>query len=100
VTPVKSLTFYRRSVIDMFRLSVVAAPEVRGPILTVGSTSFFHHRTDTLYYVAVTKMNVNTALVFEFLNAFIQLGKRYFGKVTEDTVKENFSLFYELVDGK
>ncbi len=83
----------------MFRLSVVAAPEVRGPILTVGSTSFFHYRTETLYYVAITKMNVNAALVFEFLHAFILLGNRYFGKVTEDTVKEHFSLFYELVDG-
>lgn len=45
----------RRSIADIFRIQVVSNPDVRSPIITLGSTSFFHVRHDNLYVVAVTK---------------------------------------------
>jgi AP-2 complex subunit mu-1 len=38
--------------------------------------------------------------VFEFCYRFISIAKSYFGKVDEESVKNNFVLIYELVDGE
>ncbi|ELU45762.1 intracellular protein transport-related protein [Rhizoctonia solani AG-1 IA] len=45
-----------------------------------------------------TFYNANAALVFEFCYRFINIGKAYFGKVDEESVKNNFVLIYELLD--
>ena len=45
----------RRSIADVFRIQVVSNTDVRSPIITLGSTSFFHVRVNNLYIVAVTK---------------------------------------------
>jgi hypothetical protein len=37
--------------------------------------------------------------VFEFCYRFISVAKSYFGKVDEESVKNNFVLIYELIDG-
>ncbi|CAE6498303.1 unnamed protein product [Rhizoctonia solani] len=88
----------KRSVADVFRIQVVSNSDVRSPIVTLGSTSFFHVRTNNVYVLAVTKSNANAALVFEFCYRFINIGKAYFGKVDEESVKNNFVLIYELLD--
>lgn len=38
-------------------------------------------------------------MVFEFCYRFISICKSYFGKLDEESVKNNFVLIYELVDG-
>ena len=45
----------RRSIADVFRIQVVSNPDVRSPIITLGSTSFFHVRVNNVYILAVTK---------------------------------------------
>lgn len=59
-------TFYacRRSIADVFRIQVVSNSDVRSPIITLGSTSFFHVRINNLYVVAVTKC---VPILFEVL---------------------------------
>lgn len=103
----------------MFRIQVVSNSDVRSPIVTLGSTSFFHVRINNLYIVAITKYvfdpvlflvanssqlplrcNANAALVFEYCYRFIAIAKSYFGKVDEEAVKNNFVLIYELIDGE
>lgn len=84
---------------DVFRIQVISNAQVRSPILTLGSTTFSHVKHENIYIVAVTKSNVNAALVFEFLYRLIALGKSYFGKFDEEAVKNNFVLIYELLDG-
>jgi AP-2 complex subunit mu-1 len=102
----------------VFRIQVISNPDVRSPIITLGSTSFFHTRVNNLYLVAVTKSvrchldcvvwgaddmscrtNANAALVFEYLYRFTAIARSYFGKVDEESVKNNFVLIYELIDG-
>ncbi|KAL1858801.1 hypothetical protein VTK73DRAFT_7798 [Phialemonium thermophilum] len=83
---------------DVFRIQVISNPQVRSPILTLGSTTFSHVKHENIYLVAVTKSNANAALVFEFLYRLIQLGRGYFGKFDEEAVKSNFVLVYELLD--
>lgn len=91
-------TDFKRSIADVFRIQVVSNSDVRSPIITLGSTSFFHVRINSLYVVAVTKNNANAALVFEFCYRFINICKSYFGKIDEESVKNNFVLIYELID--
>ncbi|KAL6298625.1 clathrin adaptor mu subunit [Sparassis latifolia] len=91
-------TDLKRSIADVFRIQVVSNSDVRSPIITLGSTSFFHVRVSNLYIVAVTKCNANAALVFEFCYRFIAIAKSYFGKIDEEAVKNNFVLIYELID--
>jgi AP-2 complex subunit mu-1 len=83
---------------DIFRIQVISNPHVRSPILTLGSTTFSHTRHENIYLVAVTKSNANAALVFEFLERLRALGKSYFNKFDEESVKNNFVLVYELLD--
>ncbi|EGG02137.1 uncharacterized protein MELLADRAFT_91641 [Melampsora larici-populina 98AG31] len=88
----------KRSIADIFRIHVISNPDVRSPIITLGSTSFFHVRHQNLYLAAVTKSNANAAIVFEFLYRLINLTRSYFGKMDEESVKNNFVLIYELLD--
>lgn len=88
----------KRSIADAFRIQVISNADVRSPVLTIGSTTFLHVRHENLYVVAVTRINANAAMVFEFLDRLISLGKSYFGKFDEDAVKSNFVLIYELLD--
>ncbi|KAL0144626.1 AP-2 complex subunit MU-1 [Mucor lusitanicus] len=94
-TPIHDL---RRSVADIFRIQVISNTDVRSPIVTLGSTSFFHVRHENLYIVAVTKWNANAALIFEFCYRVVNIGRSYFGKFDEEAVKNNFVLIYELLD--
>ncbi|RUS34841.1 Mu homology domain-containing protein [Jimgerdemannia flammicorona] len=88
----------KRSVADIFRIQVISNTDVRSPIITLGSTSFFHVRHENLYIVAVTKWNANAALIFEFCYRVVNIGKGYFNKFDEEAVKNNFVLIYELLD--
>ena len=51
-----------------------------------------------LFKLQVTKQNVNAAMVFEFLLKMCDVMQAYFGKISEENVKNNFVLIYELLD--
>ncbi|KAI6864927.1 clathrin adaptor, mu subunit, partial [Hortaea werneckii] len=83
---------------DVFRIQVISNAQIRSPILTLGSTTFSHIKNENIYIVGVSKGNVNSALVFEFLYKLVGLGKSYFGRFDEEAVKSNFVMVYELLD--
>ncbi|KAM0792206.1 hypothetical protein ACM66B_004902 [Microbotryomycetes sp. NB124-2] len=89
----------KRSISDVFRIHVIAnsTPPTQ-PMITLGNTTFFHVRHGGLWLVSVCKTNANAALVYEFAYRFINLGRAYFGKLDEDSIKNNFTLIYELLD--
>ncbi|KDE04314.1 AP-2 complex subunit mu [Microbotryum lychnidis-dioicae p1A1 Lamole] len=89
----------KRSISDIFRIHVIASSTPpTSPLVTLGNTTFFHVRHGGLWLVTVCKNNANAALVFEFTYRFINLGRAYFGKLDEESVKNNFVLIYELLD--
>eukprot|EP00730_Choanoeca_flexa_P017736 TRINITY_DN8574_c0_g1_i3.p1 TRINITY_DN8574_c0_g1~~TRINITY_DN8574_c0_g1_i3.p1 ORF type:complete len:439 (+),score=118.44 TRINITY_DN8574_c0_g1_i3:67-1383(+) len=88
-----------RTVVDAFRAHVIhARHNVRSPVVNIGRASYFHLKRGNMWLVAVTRLNANAALVFEFLNKIIALMQAYFGQFTDLNVKNNFSLIYELLD--
>lgn len=88
-----------RNAVDAFRVNVIhARGQVRSPITNIARTSFFHIKQGNVWLAAVTKQNVNAAMVFEFLNRMVDIMASYFGKVTDENIKNNFVLIYELLD--
>ncbi|CAI8040727.1 AP-2 complex subunit mu [Geodia barretti] len=88
-----------RTTVDAFKVSVIHARQaVRSPVTIIARTSYFHTRQGSVWIVACTKQNVNAALVFEVLNKMVQVLEQYFGSITEESVKNNFVLIYELLD--
>lgn len=84
---------------DAFRVNVIhARQQVRSPVTNMARTSFFHIKRGNIWVAAVTKQNVNAPMVFEFLAKLMEVMTSYFGKVTEDNIKNNFVLIYELLD--
>nr|CAI5819070.1 unnamed protein product [Callosobruchus analis] len=72
-----------RNAVDAFRVNVIhARQQVRSPVTNI----------------ALTKQNVNAAMVFEFLLKIIEVMQSYFGKISEENIKNNFVLIYELLD--
>lgn len=45
------------------------------------------------------RQNANAALVYEFMYRFINLGRSYFGKLDEESVKNNFVCVRPLQNG-
>lgn len=52
------------------------------------------------FKLTVSRCNASAALVFEFIYRFITVARSYFGKLDEESVKNNFVLIYELLDGE
>ena len=88
-----------RATVDAFRVSVIHARHtVRSPVTNIARTSYFHTRQGNVWIVAAARSNVNAALVFEFLHKMVHVLESYFGKISEESVKNNFVLIYELLD--
>jgi len=88
-----------RNAVDAFRVNVIhARQQVRSPVTNIARTSFFHIKRSNLWLAAVTKQNVNASMVFEFLLKVVEIMQNYFGKISEENVKNNFVLIYELLD--
>ena len=82
-------------------MSVIHARHaVRSPVSNIARTSYCHVKKGAVWVVACTQQNVNASLVFEFLHKMIDLFSSYFGDITEENIKNNFVLIYELLDGK
>lgn len=96
-----------RNIVDAFRVRAIHSRQPsRSPVLNRMRTNFLHVRRGNLWLAAVSKQNVNAAFVFELLNQIVQVMKSYFsgggsgaaGKLTEENVKNNFVVIYELLD--
>ena len=98
--PPSLISPHRRATVDAFRVSVIHARHtVRSPVTNIARTSYFHTRQGNVWIVAAARSNVNAALVFEFLHKMVHVLESYFGKISEESVKNNFVLIYELLDG-
>ncbi|KAI0986367.1 hypothetical protein GJ496_004915 [Pomphorhynchus laevis] len=88
-----------RNAVDTFRVGVIHSRHpIRSPVVNKMRTSFLHIRKGNIWIAAVSKQNTNAATVFEFLNRIVLVMKSYFGKLTEENVKNNFVIIYELLD--
>ncbi|KIH68692.1 adaptor complexe medium subunit family protein [Ancylostoma duodenale] len=83
---------------DDITRDAVNAFRVRSPINLIGRTSFLHRKCGSVWMAAATRLDANAAAVFEVLQKLAATMTEYFGKITEDSVRSNFVLIYELLD--
>lgn len=84
---------------DAFRANIIhSLHELRSPVHTIGHKSFFHLKKANLWVVLVTANNVNAAMTFSLLHDLVGCFETYFNAFTEDNIRSNFSLIYEILD--
>jgi AP-2 complex subunit mu-1 len=86
---------------NQFRLQVIAAKEAgsAAPVRSIDGNTFLYIRHKDMFFVGVTRSNANASLVFAFLYAMVDIFKGYFEEdFDEDSLKDNFTLVYELLD--
>lgn len=68
------------------------------PVIRDGETTFLWVRYNSLYLLAVTKHNINAAMILAFLYKLVQVFKEYFKELAEESIRDNFVIIYELLD--
>jgi AP-1 complex subunit mu len=88
--------------LEQFSLAFIEASYESGlpPIFSdnSGENDFFHVKHSDLIFMCVGRKGSNPALIFNFIHSFIELLKYYFGKLEEESIRDNFVLIYELLD--
>ena len=68
------------------------------PVFNVDGVTYLHMREGGVSLVATTRDNISPSLVLEFLRRMCTIIKDYCGFLSEDAVRKNFTLIYELLD--
>lgn len=89
----------RDAAVNAFRANIIhSLHELRSPVHTIAHKSYFHVKQANLWIVLVTADNVNAAMAFSLLYSLCSCFESYFGKISEENVRCNFSLIYEILD--
>jgi len=68
------------------------------PIFSLDDWTFIFIRRNNLLIVGTTKYNVSPSATLELLNRLAKVFKDYCGVLTEESIRKNFILVYELLD--
>lgn len=64
----------------------------------VDGVNYFHVKIVGLLFVATTRANVSPSLIMELLQRIARVTKDYLGILSEESLRRNFVLVYELLD--
>ena len=64
----------------------------------VDGLTYCHIQASKMYFVLTTTQNVQCTMLMELLQRLARVFKDYCGVLTEDSVRRNFLLLYELLD--
>ena len=68
------------------------------PVFNVDGINYLFLRQRGLYFVCTTRHNVSPSFTLEFLARICRIFKDYCGVLTEEAIRKNFILIYELLD--
>lgn len=68
------------------------------PVFHADGVHYLHTKAGGLFWVATTRENLSPSLVLELLTRIYWITRDYVGYVSEDSVRKNFLLVYELLD--
>eukprot|EP00039_Didymoeca_costata_P001126 m.49951 g.49951 ORF g.49951 m.49951 type:complete len:448 (+) comp10641_c0_seq1:128-1471(+) len=68
------------------------------PIFSIETVHFIHIKRNGLYFVCTTKFNIAPTMALELLTRLSNLCKDYCGVLTEESIRLNFVLIYEILD--
>ncbi|KAA0154997.1 hypothetical protein FNF27_02924 [Cafeteria roenbergensis] len=68
------------------------------PVFNLEGISFVHIKKGSLWFVVTTKFNVSPSMLIELLERVTTYIKDYCGVLSEESIRKNFTLIYELLD--
>ncbi|KAK9947034.1 hypothetical protein M0R45_012471 [Rubus argutus] len=68
------------------------------PVFNADGVNYFHVKDAGLLFVATTRVNVSASMVLELLRRIARVIKDYLGVLSEESLRKNFVLVYELLD--
>lgn len=68
------------------------------PVFILDGVTYLYLKNNGLYFVGVTRSNVSASLMMELLLRLTKVFKDYCGVLSEETIRKNFILLYELLD--
>ena len=72
--------------------------EIAPPLFNVDGINFVYVKTDDLYIVVSTLDNSSPNYFLEVLDRLMKVIKDHIGDLTEETIRKNFILVYEIID--
>lgn len=84
---------------DMWFNTADSAPDIQPSCpQIIDGVNYLHVKVNGLLFVATTRANVSPALILELLQRIARIIKDYCGILSEDSMRKNFVLVYELLD--
>eukprot|EP00617_Octactis_speculum_P002916 CAMPEP_0185795098 /NCGR_PEP_ID=MMETSP1174-20130828/160368_1 /TAXON_ID=35687 /ORGANISM="Dictyocha speculum, Strain CCMP1381" /LENGTH=425 /DNA_ID=CAMNT_0028490371 /DNA_START=34 /DNA_END=1309 /DNA_ORIENTATION=- len=68
------------------------------PVLLIDGVNYLYIRKNGLLIACTTRFNVSPSIVIELLNRVTKVFKDYCGVLSEEAIRKNFILVYELLD--
>jgi hypothetical protein len=68
------------------------------PVFSIDGITYVFVREANLMVLALAKKNSNITVILLFLSHILRVMTDYFGEVTEETIRDNFVITYELLD--
>ena len=68
------------------------------PVFTENGVTYASVKQNNVYILALTKRNINNTSTLLYLNRICDVFKEYFGEITEESIRDNFVIIYELMD--
>ena len=68
------------------------------PVFRVDDWCFAYIERASMFFIAVTRTNSNVTLLLTFLSSLAKLFEDYLGTLSAESIIDNFSLIYELLD--
>jgi len=68
------------------------------PVFQLDGISYLYLKNNGLYFVGTTRQNVSPSLMMELLVRLTKVFKDYCGVLSEESIRKNFILLYELLD--
>eukprot|EP00735_Rhodelphis_limneticus_P008666 TRINITY_DN2184_c0_g1::TRINITY_DN2184_c0_g1_i1::g.12760::m.12760 TRINITY_DN2184_c0_g1::TRINITY_DN2184_c0_g1_i1::g.12760 ORF type:complete len:447 (-),score=96.71,sp/Q9SB50/AP4M_ARATH/49.89/2e-150,Adap_comp_sub/PF00928.16/5.6e-70,Clat_adaptor_s/PF01217.15/0.26,Clat_adaptor_s/PF01217.15/1.9e+03 TRINITY_DN2184_c0_g1_i1:712-2052(-) len=84
--------------IDIFFGKVKYSKGEVPPIFNQSHVNYLHIKKNGLYLTLTTRCNTSPSYLMEFLNRISRLIKDYCGVLTEESIRKNFVLIYEVLD--
>lgn len=89
------------SAVERFPLLLLEAEEessVVPPCFSRNGINYLYITHNDLYVLALTKRNSNAAEILLFLHRVVTVLTEYFKRLTEESIRDNFVVIYELLD--
>jgi len=92
--------FLNRAIVDQFVNEISKYENLNDvpPVITTSKFYLIHYHQNDVFLLCPVQGDVPPLLVVEFLARLVEIFKEYFGPISEDVLKNNFVIIYQLLE--